>query len=146
MDTKKIFHSISYLQYPLLAVVLYYYVLFFISTGETELKWTELNNALVFLGIQIGVATLQDTTKTQNEFSRKIWENSVKGKIAIWIMTFVMLLFLIIGLIGFLGSRENVHKEISFGLITLGIGLIGMLKSAIEMFENHRKDKKNSNS
>ena len=38
-------------------------------------------------------------------------------------------------------SKDEIPKNITFGILVLGIGVIGMLKSAIEMFENHRKDK-----
>ncbi len=145
METRQVFHIISYLQYPLLLVVLYYYALFIVSLTNQAPKWIELNNALVFLGMAIAISTLQDTTRTQNKLSRKIWEDPKKGKIAILIMTFMVLLFLAMGIIGFLNSRESIHKEVSFGLVVLGIGLVGMLKSAIEMFENHRKDKNAAN-
>ncbi|MFY0627161.1 MAG: hypothetical protein JXR07_12750 [Reichenbachiella sp.] len=96
---------------------------------------------LVFVGISFSLSTLQDTTKTQNKLSRKIWEHPKKGKIALATIASTAVIFITIGLIGFLGSKENIHQEISFGLIVLGIGLIGLLKAAIEMFENHRKDR-----
>jgi len=38
-------------------------------------------------------------------------------------------------------SKDEIPNNITFGILVLGIGVIGMLKSAIEMFENHRKDK-----
>ena len=96
---------------------------------------------LVFLGLAISLSTLQDTTTNQNKLSKNVWESPKKGKIAITIMSLATLAFITLGLIGFLNTKENVHKEISFGLIVLGIGMIGLLKAAIEMFENHRKDK-----
>jgi len=124
-------------------IVIYYYVRFIISIINDHAEWVTLNTALLFLGIQIGISTLQDTTKTQNKFSRKIWEHPKKGKITLLLMSFMVVFFLIMGIVGYFKSTENIHKEISFGLIVLGIGLIGMLKSAIEMFENHRQDKNN---
>lgn len=33
------------------------------------------------------------------------------------------------------------QENAAVGVIVLGIGMIGVLKGAIEMFENHRKDK-----
>lgn len=140
-NTRQLFHILSYIQYPLMVVVLYYYVHVIISITKHDPDWSALNSALVFLGILIGFSTLQDTTKTQNKISRKIWESPKKGRIALYIIFFLVLLFLITGLIGFMGSREGIYKEVSFGLLMLGIGMLGMLKGAIEMFENHRKDK-----
>ncbi len=140
-NTRQFFHFLSYVQYPLMIVVLYYYVQVIISIANRDPDWSALNSALIFLGILVGFSTLQDTTKTQNKISRKIWESPIKGRIALWTISVLVLLFLISGLIGFLSSRENIHKEVSFGLIVLGIGMLGMLKGAIEMFENHRKDR-----
>lgn len=138
---KDVFHKISYLQYPVLVYSLYHYYLFFISLLEKQIEWGELNNVLVFVGISFSLSTLQDTTKTQNKLSKNIWEHPVKGKVALTIISFMAVGFIVYGLVGFLSSDTDVHKELSFGLIVLGIGLIGLLKAAIEMFENHRKDK-----
>jgi di/tricarboxylate transporter len=138
---KDIFHKISYLQYPVIIYSLYYYYLFISSILRNQIEWREFNNVLVFVGIALSLSTLQDTTKTQNTFSRKIWESPIKGKIALVVISLMTIAFLCIGLIAFLDSKENIQKEISFGLIVLGIGLIGLLKAAIEMFDNHRKDK-----
>ena len=49
---------------------------------------------------------------------------------------------IILGLYGIFMSSNDVLKQLSFGIIVIGIGLIGMLKVAIELFENHRLDKK----
>ena len=139
--TRQLFHLISYLQYPLMLVVLYFYVILILSVVRGETDWAALNNALIFLGIEVGFSTLQDTTKTQNKISRRVWESPRKGKLMILLISLLVLFFLVFGLIGYFSSEENIHKEVSFGLIALGIGILGMLKSAIEMFENHRKDK-----
>jgi len=40
------------------------------------------------------------------------------------------------GITGFFLSDASVQQEISFGLLILGISLIGLLKAAIEMYEN----------
>ena len=93
------------------------------------------------MGLGISFSTLQDTTKTQNKFSRKIWENPKKGKIAIFAISLMTLFIIVNGLIGYFNTTDSRLKELSSGIIILGIGMIGLLKSAIEMFENHRKDK-----
>jgi len=139
-NPKTIFHAISYLQYPIILVAIYYYVIFIISF-KSGVIWNELNNCLVFIGISLSISTLQDTSKTQNKLSKKVWESPKKGKLVLIIMASMAAIFLIIGVIGYIYINENTLKEISFGLIVLAIGLIGVLKSAIEMFENHRKDK-----
>ena len=50
-------------------------------------------------------------------------------------------MLLVAGIIGMFGSTATIHREVSMGLIVLAIGLMGILKSASEMFENHRLDK-----
>lgn len=141
MNTTNVFHKISYLQYPSYLIALYYYTLFIISFTSENARWDELNNVFIFVGIGISLSTLQDTTKTQNKFSERIWKNPKKGKSVLLLIGLMTLTFLVGGLIGFLNSEENFHKEISFGMIVTGIGLISMLKAAKEMFENHRTDK-----
>ena len=140
-NIKAIFHKISYIQYPLVVVSMVYYVLFIISMSNKAPDWQLLNNVLLFYGISLSFSTLQDTTKTQNKFSRKIWEHPKKGKRMLFIIVLLMVVLLVAGIIGMFGSTATIHREVSMGLIVLAIGLMGILKSASEMFENHRLDK-----
>jgi magnesium-transporting ATPase (P-type) len=105
------------------------------------LLFDNLNSALIFMGLGISFSSLQDTTKTQNKLSLNVWESPKKGKIAIILMCMMILLFLLFGLIGYFSSEKGVLKDMSVGIIVLALGMFGFLKSAIEMFENHRKDK-----
>ncbi len=137
---KAVFHKISYLQYVLMAVSLYYFLRFALTLkGATD--WGQLNSALVFYGIAISVSTLQDTTTTQNEISRKVWESPLYGKLFLGMIGVTVVGFLTAGLIGFIRLEEDILKDVSFGLIVIGIGLTGILKAGGEMFENHRLDK-----
>ncbi len=146
MNFKKMFHYVSYLQYPLMVIVLYFLFSPFLL-GIDKLKENSdfisqnLNSVLIFMGLAISFSSLQDTTKTQNKFSKKIWENPKKGKTAIMIICFLILFFLSSGLIGYFNANNSFLKETSVGIIVLSLGLFGFLKTVIEMFENHRKDK-----
>lgn len=137
-DTKQSFQVISYLQYPLMIAGLVYCfkpLLF----SELSKLFADLNIALALFGIGLSFSTLQDTTKTQNEFSKSIYKNPRYSKwflIAIFIQ---VLLFSILGLIGLFQSDTSPLKEIALGLISIGIGMIGMLKAAGEMADHHRK-------
>ena len=51
-----------------------------------EVMFDNLNSVLIFMGLGISFSSLQDTSKTQNELSKKIWQNPRKGKIAIIII------------------------------------------------------------
>lgn len=146
MTIKKIFHIISYLQYPFLLIAIYFYIYFLISINQENINWIDLNKTLLFFGVSISFSTLQDTTKTQNKVSKKIWENPTKGKIFILILSILTILLITVGIKNYMTTTNNLFKEISFGLIVLGIGLLGLLKTAIEMFENHRLDKNKTTS
>ncbi len=149
MNIKLFFHYISYLQYPLMSIGLYFalspYFLGMEKLKENpEIIFQNLNTVLIFMGLGVSFSSLQDTTKTQNAFSKKIWENPKKGKRAIILMSLLILITLILGLIGYFSANNGLLKEVSVGIIIFGLGMFGLLKAAIEMFENHRLDKKES--
>jgi magnesium-transporting ATPase (P-type) len=89
----------------------------------------------VFLGLGISFSTLQDTTKVQNNFSKRIYQNARSTKIFILILSGMVLFFCLTGLSAFFMSEKNAFSELAFGLISVGIGMIGMLKAAVEMAE-----------
>jgi hypothetical protein len=98
----------------------------------------EFNKALVFIGLGTSLSTLQDTTKVQNKFSQRIYDNPRKTKFFLWIMVIQTVIYLTLGLIGLFGSIKFL-QDLAFGLIALGVGFVGMLKSAIEMADYQRK-------
>lgn len=138
-DTKTLFHYISYLQYPLMLVALFY--TFKPMLYGFEAIWEDYNKVLLFAGLGISFSTLQDTTKTQNKFSKKVWENPKSGKRMLIMIALSTLFFILLGLYGMFAAQESVLQELSFGVLVFGIGYMGLLKAAIEMFENHRRDK-----
>lgn len=137
---RTLFHYISYAQYPLLGIALLFAFRPYFEGFDSF--WQNLNQALIFAGLGISFSTLQDTRKTQNNFSKKIWESPLKGKVALAVIFLMATGFMALGLYGLHVSQNNILKEVSFGILVLGIGYVGILKSAIELFENHRKDKK----
>ena len=138
-NPKRVFEKISYLQYPSMIVALLFTLKPYFFGFETI--WENYNYAMIFFGLGISLSTLQDTTKTQNNFSKKIWQDPKKGKIAIIFMALLAALFILVGLFGIYVSTNEIIKQLAFGTIVLGIGYIGLLKTAIEIFENHRMDK-----
>jgi len=138
---REIFHIVSYLQYPLLIISIYFYIPFIISLFNNQPNWDELNYVLIFFGIALSFSTLQDTTKTQNKISKRIWESPLKGKIALIIISILAFSMVTSGLLIFYFSNQEITENIAIGITVFGIGLIGILKAAIEMYENHRKDK-----
>ena len=139
MNARLFFHYVSYLQYPLMIVGMYFCVRPFFGSMDNFL--VDYNKCLIFLGIALSFSCLQDTQKTQNNFSKKIWQDPKKGRRFLFLMAFLTIAILVFGLIEYFKVNDSQLKEMSFGFIVLGIGMLGMLKSAIEMFENHRLDK-----
>ena len=148
MNFKTLFHYISYVQYPLMLIGLYFtFKPIFIGIDPLKenpnIIFQSLNSSLIFMGLGVSFSSLQDTTKTQNKLSEKIWKNPIKGKIAIAVISAQILFFLTFGLIGYYTIEEGFLKELSIGIIVLGLGMFGFLKAAIEMFDIHRIDKNN---
>lgn len=146
MTFKLFFHYLSYLQYPLMLTGLFFafkpYLYGLESLKNNPQFLIEcINTTLIFMGLGISFSSLQDTTKTQNNFSKKIWENPRKGKIMIVVICVQILIMLTLGLIGYFSSKYTVIKDLSIGLMIFSLGMFGFLKAAIEVFENHRKDK-----
>lgn len=136
-DAKKTFHLISYLQYPFLVVALYYCYREFILNGAPS--FPDINKGLMFLGLGVSFSTLQDTTKTQNSISRRVFENPKYAQRFIVIVAVLVGFFVAVGLYGTLISNNSILNELAIGCLGLGIGMMGMLKAVIEMAEHHRK-------
>ena len=137
-NIKQIFQYISYFQYPCMLVGLYFCV-HPIVTGDLGGMWVDYNKALVFVGIGMSFSTLQDTEKVQNSFSKKIYQNPAKAKLFLIMIGLQIIFFISFGLFGFLFSTVSIVKDVSFGSITLGIGMMGILKGASEMAAHQQK-------
>lgn len=151
---RQFFQYISYLQYPILLVGLYFIVATMIQfdpelvshegTKDERLQLLfdliapGINIGLMFLGIALSLSTLQDPTKTQNKLSHVVWSDAKKGKIMLITMALTAALFLILSLMGLFLFPNSLLNELAFGILAIGIAYIGMLRVAIEMFEHHR--------
>lgn len=135
-SARDLFHKISYAQYPLMAVGLLYAIKPLLN--ELVTIWSDYNMALVFYGLSLSMATLQDTTKSQNKMSQRIWENPRKSKLLLLYIAGMAGIFLLVGVTGAVQGQFRIWNELSFGLISLGVGFLGILKSGMEMAENHQ--------
>jgi F0F1-type ATP synthase assembly protein I len=136
---RKLFHAASYLQYLFMAVAFVYVLKPYFNGFRLILE--NMNFVLLYMGIAIGFSSLQDPTRTQNELSRKVWQDPRKGTWAITMITVMVVLSIGGGLVGLYASGDSPWSMVAMGLITLGLGMFGLLKTAIEMFENHRLDR-----
>ena len=132
---KKIFHYISYFQFPFYLLGLYYaYEPIVFDIKEVMVS---VNKSMLFMGLGIGFSTLQDTTRKQNKLSKLILKKPRYSKIYIIYMIVLIVTFLSFGLFGLLISDNPKINELSSGVIAMGIGVIGLLKTIMEIIENH---------
>lgn len=94
------------------------------------------NSALVFFGLTLSFAALQDSQKTSLRYEKRIWSNPKKARTVIFFTLFTMALFFITGLLGFI-VKESIIKEFAYGSLVLAIGLLGYFKLQMVIFENH---------
>ncbi len=135
----ELFQKVSYLQYPAMLAGLAYAV----KPAFTGLAgiFDDANYALLYMGIGIGLSSLQDPTRTQNEVSRKVWQDPRKGFLFLMLIAGQAFLMMAAGLIGSYFARDSALNQLSLGLFSLGLGMLGLLKTAIDMYEHHRLDK-----
>jgi len=147
MTFKQFFQLVSYIQYPLMAVALFFAFKPYFSGLDAirenpTIYFENMNKMLMFLGLGVSFSSLQDTTKTQNKLSLKIYEDPKKGKIFLLSIVIMITFLLGSGLLLFFSFEDSAINQLSTGMIILGLGMFGFLKAGAEMFENHRLDKK----
>jgi MFS family permease len=114
-------------------IALYYAIQPYFSGTGTDL--VSLNNAMVFVGLGISLATLQDPSRSQNKVFRYISEHPGHGKRMIALMAVITLFIMIFGLIGFFQEKNQTLNELYFGFFLLGVGLIGFIKGAVDVMD-----------
>jgi hypothetical protein len=144
MNYKNIFHKISYLQYPFLFLgliaMVYPYIKDFENTAKNlEIIINSINNMLILTGIGVSFSSLQDTTKTQNEISRKVWEDPKKSKRFIVMLSIAVFVLFSFGIYATFLAQNNLIEQLGIGTLVLSISLIAILKAALEMAEFNRK-------
>ncbi|WP_373056739.1 hypothetical protein [Zunongwangia sp. H14] len=132
---KKSFHLVSYLQYPFVLTALYYAYKPLMTNFQSI--WQDYNSALVFCGVAISFSCFQDTRKIQNKLSRIVFQNKKYSKIFLIYLSLFSISLLSVGFIIYFFSENSNLNNLSPGLIVLGIGMLGMLKTAVELAENH---------
>ena len=150
-NARDVFQWLSYLQYPALLVALGYatkagWSLSMAGADSGATIFDDFNYVLLYAGIGIGLSSLQDPTKTQNEVSRRVWQDPRKGRWLLLLISFYTLGAMVAGLVGAYLADTTVVNQLSLGLVAFGLGMVGLLKTAIEMREYHRLDKPSTSS
>lgn len=146
VSARRVFQWLSYLQYPALLVALYFSVRAGVAIGSVERSgwggvYEAANMALLHAGIGIGLSSLQDPSKTQNAVSRRVWEDPRKGRWMLGLIAAYALGAMTLGLVGAYVSGDPVLNQLSLGLLAFGLGMVGLLRTAMEMREHHRLDR-----
>lgn len=145
-SARDFFQWLSYLQYPAMLVAVGYMFKSGLALGSSKtaglsVVYDDWNYALLYAGIGIGLSSLQDPRKTQNEMSRRVWQDPRKGRWMLILIAVYALGAMAVGLIGAYRSEDTVVNQLSLGLVAFGLGMVGLLKTAIEMREHHRSDR-----
>ena len=146
LTVRDFFQGLSYLQYPLLLVALAYsaksgWSLSSIQVNGWAPVYDDWNYVLLYAGVGIGLSSLQDPSRTQNQVSRRVWQDPRKGRWMLALLGTYALGAMVIGLVGAYMAASTVVNQLSLGLVAFGLGMVGLLKTAIEMREHHRLDK-----
>ena len=151
MSVRDVFQWVSYLQYPALLVAVGYAVKAVLSVAATGADgWSpvfdDANYVLLYAGVGIGLSSLQDPARTQNEVSRRVWQDPRKGRWMLALLAFYALGAMVVGLAGAYLADSTVVNQLSLGLVAFGLGMVGLLKTAIEMREHYRLDRQSASS
>ena len=140
VSARQVFQWLSYLQYPaiLVAFACAAWPLFHGLEGALE----AYNRALLYAGVGVGLSSLQDPAKTQNQMSKRVWEDPRKGLLMLWLLSAQALLPILLGLLGTALAPTTALSQLALGMVAFGLGMIGLLKTAMEMREHHRLDKR----
>ena len=137
--TLNLFHYLSFLQYPLMLLGLYfvYKPIFF---GYDTL-WHDYNLALIFMGLAISFTTLADP-KRANKKIIKLYKNP-KFMRGFMVYLMILITFLLgFGFYAMLWSDKVPLQQLSTGIIVLGIGVIGLLKMSVELTQMYATEVK----
>ena len=135
MESKKIFHRLSYLKFPFYVSSLYYLYSFFRGINQLEKSWENLNVFLILCGIGLAFSSLKDSSRKSSFLTEKIYGNPFTATIFISMASLSVGSLIILGLSTLFFSETSRSETIGVGLIVLGIGAIGYLKYAVERIE-----------
>lgn len=146
VTARHVFQWISYLQYPALLVAGYFAVRLGLAAGSVGRSgwdgvYEAANMVLLHGGIGIGLSSLQDPTRTQNRMSLRVWEDPRKGRWMLGLLAAYAFGAMMLGLAGAWVSTNPVIGQLSLGQLAFGLGMLGLLRTAMEMREHHRRDR-----
>ena len=139
--TIKIFHYISFIKYPLmlLGVFFSYRPLFFPDASPG--MFADQNTALIFIGLALSLDSLKDYNKL-TWLDKKVYHRPKVAQGYFFIAGIIIAFFIGVGIWGYFIAADTPVGELSFGLIVLAIGMIGLLKSGIDATMSYIKEER----
>ncbi len=135
--TFKIFHYISFLQYPFLIIALYYCYKPLIFDNQNFAE--NYNLGLLFIGIGLSFTSLADIKK-RTKLGDKIFGNPKNAKLWIIYLGILVLSIFSLAIITMFFTKKPELNQISIGLFVLGIGTIGLLRMNLEIIKTYQPD------
>ncbi|MCI4669415.1 MAG: hypothetical protein MRZ79_14875 [Bacteroidia bacterium] len=127
-------HYLSFLQYPFLAIGLYYSFKPHIF-GYDQI-WEDINSCMTFMGVALSFTGFTDTSK-KNKISQKVFSKP-KAAMAFLIYLGILAAFLLsVGFFSMFYTRIEPLQKMSGGIMVMGIAVLSLLKMAIEIVQNH---------
>ena len=140
--TFKIFHYISFVQYPFLVIALYYCykpIIFGFDNFNTDEIIASYNSGLLFLGIGLSFTSLADINKRTKLGDKIFGKRKNARRWLIYVGTLIFAIFAMAIILTFFGGDKKV-EGLSTGLFVLGIGMIGILRMNLEIIRSYQKD------
>lgn len=135
--TFKLFHYASFLQYPNLAMAIYYCYRPLFTGFESMVS--DYNNGLLFLGIGLSFTSLADLSKRTKIGDLVFGKKKRAMRWLIYVCVLVITIFGIGILLHFFSPKEDL-KQLSTGVFVLGIGVLGLLRMNLEIIKNYQKE------
>ncbi len=135
--TFKIFHYISFLQYPFLSIAIYYCYKPIIFESENLIS--DYNLGLLFLGIGLSFTSLADIRKRTKLGDRILGKPKNAKRWIIYLSLLIAGIFTL-GIFTMFFTKHQELKDISVGLFVLGIGTMGLLRMNLEIIRTYQKD------
>ncbi|SMG47108.1 hypothetical protein SAMN05661096_03351 [Marivirga sericea] len=135
----KIFHYLSFIKYPILIIAVYYSYKPIFSDGKDLLE--SYNYALIFLGLGMGFDSLKNYGKL-TWLDKKVYHKPKVAKYYFSVLGLLILSLVVFGAIGYFSTAQSALKELSIGLIIIGIGTIALLKAGMQATKNFIESEK----
>jgi len=100
---------------------------------------SDYNLGLLFLGIGLSFSSLADTTK-RTKLGNLVFKKPKTAKIWIIYISILILSIFSLGIFTMFFTDKPELKEVSVGLLVLGIGTIGLLRMNLETIKAYQSD------